>query len=326
MRGALVILLAFCLDLCIGDPRWLPHPVRGMGRAITALEGWLRRRFPPAPGGERAAGVVLAMALPLGSFLAGWGVLRLCGAVSPWLGLGAEVLLCAQCLAARDLREESMAVHRELLRGDLPAARRMVGRIVGRDTAALTAEGVTKAAVETVAENASDGETAPLFWMALGGAPLALAYKAVNTMDSMVGYQNHRYRYFGTAAARLDDLVNWIPARLTALLMAALAPLAGLDGRGALRIGRRDRRRHKSPNSAQTEAAMAGALRVELAGDAYYFGELHHKPVIGDSLRPIEAEDIRRANRLLYRVSAAFAVLAAALRMLTGGIPWQGLL
>ena len=162
--------------------------------------------------------------------------------------------------------------------------------------------------------------------MALGGAPLALAYKAVNTMDSMVGYQNHRYRYFGTAAARLDDLVNWIPARLTALLMAALAPLAGLDGRGALRIWRRDRRRHKSPNSAQTEAAMAGALRVELAGDAYYFGELHHKPVIGDSLRPIEAEDIRRANRLLYRVSAAFAVLAAALRMLTGGIPWQGLL
>ena len=209
-----------------------------------------------------------------------------------------------------------MAVYRKLVKEDLPAARRAVGRIVGRDTDALTAEGVAKAAVETIAENASDGETAPLFWMALGGAPLALAYKAVNTMDSMVGYKNDRYRYFGTAAAKLDDLVNWFPARLTALLMAALAPLAGLDGGGAWKIWRRDRRKHKSPNSAQTEAAMAGALGVELAGDAWYFGELHKKPTLGDSLRPIQPEDIRRANRLLYGVSGAFTLLAAALRLL----------
>lgn len=309
------MLAAFCLDLCIGDPRWLPHPVRGMGRAIGKLEGLLRRSFPATPGGERAAGAVLAAALPLGSFGAGWAVLRLCGMASPWLALLAEIFLCSQCLAARDLKRESMEVYRELMKGDLPAARQAVGRVVGRDTAALTAEGVTKAAVETVAENTADGETAPLFWMALGGAPLALAYKAVNTMDSMVGYKNDRYRHFGTAAARLDDLVNWLPARLSALLMIALCPLAGLDGRGAWRIWRRDRRKHKSPNSAQTEAAMAGALGVELAGDAWYFGELHHKPTLGDGLRPIRPEDIRRANRLMYWVSAAFVLLAAGARL-----------
>ena len=320
MKTALVMLLAFGLDLCMGDPRWFPHPVRGMGWAIGKLESFLRWRFPPTPGGERAAGAVLAVVLPAGSFCAGWAVLWLCKAVSPWLALLAEIFLCSQCLAAQDLRKESMAVYRELVKEDLPAARRAVGRIVGRDTAALTAEGVTKAAVETIAENASDGETAPLFWMTLGGAPLALACKAVNTMDSMVGYKNDRYRYFGTAAAKLDDLVNWLPARLTALLMAALAPLVGLDGGGAWKIWRRDRRKHKSPNSAQTEAAMAGALGVELAGDAWYFGELHKKPTLGDSLRPIQPEDIRRANRLLYGVSGAFTLLAAALRLLISSI------
>lgn len=316
MKTALVMLLAFGLDLCMGDPRWLPHPVRGMGWAIGKLESFLRRCFPPTPGGERAAGAVLAVVLPAGSFCAGGAVLWLCKAVSPWLALLAEIFLCSQCLAAQDLRKESMAVYRELVKEDLPAARRAVGRIVGRDTAALTAEGVTKAAVETTAENASDGETAPLFWMTLGGAPLALAYKAVNTMDSMVGYKNDRYRYFGTAAAKLDDLVNWLPARLTALLMAALAPLAGLDGGGAWKIWRRDRRKHKSPNSAQTEAAMAGILGVRLAGDAIYFGELHKKPTLGDDLRPIQPEDIPRADRLMLLASGVAALLAAAVRFL----------
>ena len=231
-----------------------------------------------------------------------------------WLAFGAEVVLCWQALCARDLWEESMAVCRELRRGDLPAARRAVGMIVGRDTAALTPEGVARAAVETVAENTSDGVAAPLFWMALGGAPLAMAYKAVNTMDSMVGYRNDRYRWFGTAAARLDDLANWLPSRLCALVMAALAPLAGLDGRGAFRIWRRDRRKHKSPNSAQTEAAMAGALGVELAGDASYFGVVHHKPTLGDPLRPVEPEDIPRAGRLMLLTSGACCLLAAGLR------------
>ena len=315
MRTAMVMLLAFCLDLVMGDPRWLPHPVREMGRAISALEKGLRGLFPATPGGERAAGAVLALVLPVGSFWLGWAVLWLCGRLAPWLGLAAEVLLCSQCLAARELKKESMAVYRELERGDLSAARAAVGRIVGRDTGSLTAEGVTKAAVETVAENTSDGEIAPLFWMAIGGAPLALAYKAVNTMDSMVGYRNERYRYFGTAAARLDDLANWLPARMAALVMVALCPLAGLDAEGAFRVWRRDRKKHKSPNSAQTEAAMAGALGVQLAGDAWYFGELHHKPTLGDDLRPVRPADIKKADQLMYWTSGAFLLLAAWGRM-----------
>ncbi len=315
MRTAMVMLLAFCLDLVMGDPRWLPHPVREMGRAISALEKGLRGLFPATPGGERAAGAVLALVLPVGSFWLGWAVLWLCGRLAPWLGLAAEVLLCSQCLAARELKKESMAVYRELERGDLSAARTAVARIVGRDTGSLTAEGVTKAAVETVAENTSDGEIAPLFWMAIGGAPLALAYKAVNTMDSMVGYRNEKYQYFGTAAARLDDLVNWLPARMAALVMVALCPLAGLDAEGAFRVWRRDRKKHKSPNSAQTEAAMAGALGVQLAGDAWYFGELHHKPTLGDDLRPVRPADIKKADQLMYWTSGAFLLLAAWGRM-----------
>ena len=311
----MVMLLAFCLDLVMGDPRWLPHPVREMGRAISALEKGLRGLFPATPGGERAAGAVLALVLPVGSFWLGWAVLWLCGRLAPWLGLAAEVLLCSQCLAARELKKESIAVYRELERGDLSAARTAVARIVGRDTGSLTAEGVTKAAVETVAENTSDGEIAPLFWMAIGGAPLALAYKAVNTMDSMVGYRNEKYQYFGTAAARLDDLVNWLPARMAALVMVALCPLAGLDAEGAFRVWRRDRKKHKSPNSAQTEAAMAGALGVQLAGDAWYFGELHHKPTLGDDLRPVRPADIKKADQLMYWTSGAFLLLAAWGRM-----------
>ncbi len=314
MNALFPIPLAFCLDLLLGDPPWLPHPVRLMGRAVTALESALRRIFPPAPRGERAAGFVLAALLPMAAFAAGWGLLWLAGRVHPALAWILEVFLCYQCLAARDLQRESMAVYARLKEGDLPAARKAVGRIVGRDTAALTPEGVTKAAVETVAENASDGEIAPLFWMALGGAPLALCYKAVNTMDSMVGYQNEKYRYFGTAAAKLDDLANWLPARLSALLLLLLAPLAGLSGKGAWMIWRRDRRKHKSPNSAQTEAAMAGILGVQLAGDAVYFGELHHKPTLGDDLRPIQPEDIPRADRLMLLASGAAALLAAGVR------------
>lgn len=302
---------SFLLDLLLGDPDWMPHPVVGMGRCISALERVLRRIFPRTLRGELAAGTVLAAALSLGALTLSAGALWLCGLVHPALRFALETVWCWQCLAVKGLRDESANVYRKLTSSILEEARRAVSRIVGRDTEGLTAEGVVKAAVETVAENFSDGVAAPLCYTLLGGAPLALCYKAVNTMDSMVGYRNERYRYFGTAAARLDDLVNWLPARLSALLMVALCPLAGLDGRGAWRIWRRDRRKHKSPNSAQTEAAMAGALGVELAGDAWYFGELHHKPTLGDNLRSIRPEDIRRANRLMYWTSGAFALLAA---------------
>ena len=235
-------------------------------------------------------------------------------ALHPLAGLAVQMFWCAQALAAKGLVQESRNVYKELQKQDLPAARKAVARIVGRDTQNLTAEGVTKAAVETVAENASDGVIAPLLYMLLGGAPLALCYKAVNTMDSMVGYKNERYLYFGRAAAKLDDAANYLPARMAALLLAGAAALTGQDARGALRIWRRDRRSHASPNSAQTEAVMAGALGVQLAGPASYFGKLYEKPTIGDALRPVEPGDILRANRMLYAAGTLCMALLACAR------------
>ncbi len=290
----------FALDLLLADPEGMPHPVVYMGRAITALEGVLRPRLPKTPGGELLGGAVLAAALPAGTFAVASGACRAARRLHPAAGFALETLWCWQALALKGLAAESGRVQAELERGDLPAARKAVARIVGRDTEALPAEGVAKAAVETVAENFSDGVAAPLFYLLIGGAPLALAYKAVNTMDSMVGYKNDRYLYFGRAAARLDDAANYLPSRLAALCWIGGAFLTGQDGRGAWRIWRRDRRNHASPNSAQTESACAGALGVQLAGPASYFGKRVDKPAIGDPGRPVEPEDIARANRTLY--------------------------
>ena len=276
------------LDLCFGDPHWLPHPVAWMGKWISWLEQKLRRVLPGAPRGQLAGGAVLAAVTPVLAWGLSAGLLWALGQASPWLALAAESWMCYQILAARCLRDESMAVYRQLKKGDLPAARQAVSRIVGRDTENLDEAGVTRAAVETVAENASDGVIAPLFYLALGGAPLGFLYKAINTMDSMVGYQNEKDLSFGRAAAR------------------------------------RDRRNHKSPNSAQTESAAAGTLGVRLAGDAYYFGKLVKKPAIGDELRPIEAEDIPRTCRLMLGASLLWAVPCLALRaLLLGGVGWN---
>ena len=316
MLTALAVLGGFGLDLLLADPAWMPHPVVGMGRAIAALEKRLRRLFPATPAGERAAGRVLAAALPLGTFALAAGALALAYRLHPAAGFALETLWCWQALALRGLAEESGKVYAQLAKGDLPAARRAVGRIVGRDTGSLTAAGVTKAAVETVAENFSDGVAAPLFYLLIGGAPLGLAYKAVNTMDSMVGYKNKTYLHFGRAAARLDDAANFLPSRLAALLWIGAAGLAGFDGRGAWRIWRRDRLRHASPNSAQTESACAGALGVQLAGPAWYFGEYYYKPTIGDDTRPVEPADILRADRMLYL--AGFLALGLGLGLRFG--------
>lgn len=316
MLTALAVLGGFGLDLLLADPAWMPHPVVGMGRAIAALEKRLRRLFPATPAGERAAGRVLAAALPLGTFALAAGALALAYRLHPAAGFALETLWCWQALALRGLADESGKVYAQLAKGDLPAARRAVGRIVGRDTGALTAAGVTKAAVETVAENFSDGVAAPLFYLLIGGAPLGLAYKAVNTMDSMVGYKNKTYLHFGRAAARLDDAANFLPSRLAALLWIGAAGLAGFDGRGAWRIWRRDRLRHASPNSAQTESACAGALGVQLAGPAWYFGEYYDKPTIGDDTRPVEPADILRADRMLYL--AGFLALGLGLGLRFG--------
>ena len=316
MMTVWAVLGGFVLDALFGDPAWLPHPVVYMGKAISKLEKFLRPRLPKTPQGELLGGAIVAFCLPVGTFLLTglvcWGAARL----HPLLGLAVQMFWCGQALAARGLVQESTNVYKELKKPDLPGARKAVSRIVGRDTAELTAEGVTKAAVETVAENASDGVIAPLLYMLIGGAPLALTYKAINTMDSMLGYKNEKYLYFGRVPAKLDDVANYIPSRLAGLLWVAAAAFTHNDAKGAWKIWRRDRRRHASPNSAQTESACAGALGVQLAGPAYYFGQYYPKLTIGDALRPIEPEDILRANRMMYVASSFALAWGCALRAL----------
>ncbi len=316
MMTVWAVLGGFVLDALFGDPAWLPHPVVYMGKAISRLEKFLRPRLPKTPQGELLGGAIVAFCLSVGTFLLTglvcWGAARL----HPLLGLAVQMFWCGQALAARGLVQESTNVYKELKKPDLPGARKAVSRIVGRDTAELTAEGVTKAAVETVAENASDGVIAPLLYMLIGGAPLALTYKAINTMDSMLGYKNEKYLYFGRIPAKLDDAANYLPSRLAALLWVAAAAFTHNDAKGAWKIWRRDRHNHASPNSAQTESACAGALGVQLAGPAYYFGEYYAKPTIGDALRPIEPEDILRANQMMYVASSFALAWGCALRAL----------
>lgn len=312
----LAVVLGFVLDLLIGDPHWLYHPIRLVGALISALEKLLRGVFPKNKNGELTAGVFL-LALTAGITTGcAWGLLYLAGRIHPWVRFVLETVMCYQLLATKALKDETMKVYTALSQGELKQARYAVSMVVGRDTEVLDETGVTKAAVETVAENASDGVIAPLLFLAIGGASLGFFYKAVNTMDSMVGYKNDKYLYFGRAAARFDDVLNYIPARLSGALMSAAASFCGLDAGNAWKIFLRDRRNHSSPNSAHTEAAAAGALHIQLAGNAYYFGKLYEKPTIGDPDRPVEYEDIRRVNRLLY----ATAVLTLIVFMVVKGV------
>lgn len=304
----------FLLDFIFGDPVWLYHPVRVIGNFISFGEKTLRKIFRKTPGGELAAGAVLWFLTAGLSFLIPFAVLAGAQMLHPVLRFLIESFWCYQILAARCLVNESGKVYDRLKENDLPGARKAVSMIVGRDTENLTVEGVTKAAVETVAENTSDGVTAPLLFLILGGAPLGFLYKAVNTMDSMLGYKNEKYLYFGRFPARMDDVFNYIPSRITALFMIAAAFLTGMDGKNAWKIYLRDRRKHASPNAAQTEAVCAGALRVRLAGDAVYFGKLYKKEYLGDSLRPIEAEDIRRAGRLMYVTAVLMLIIFGVLK------------
>ena len=308
--------IGFCIDLLIGDPHGLPHPVAAIGHLISLLERLFRRLFPKTPGGERAAGAciwiltaLIAAALPA---LLLWG----CARVSVWLRLAVESVMCGQILAAKSLRDESMKVYAALKHGSLDEARQAVSMIVGRDVARLDARGVMRAAVETVAENTSDGVIAPMLFLAIGGAPLGFFYKAVNTMDSMLGYKNETYLYFGRIPAKMDDLFNYIPARLTAWFMVLASFLTGLNGKNAWKIYRRDCRKHASPNSAQSEAVCAGALDVQLAGDAVYFGKIHKKEFIGDPFRKIEAEDIPRAGRLMYVTTVLMLLVFGGIKLL----------
>ena len=332
MNGKMTILACitgFLLDCIFGDPVWMYHPIRVIGNLISVLEKVLRKllcsRIPASEQRKKnkrevlAGGILWILTVSL-SFLVPAILLFAAGKVHPAVRFLLETFWCYQIFAARCLVGESRKVYQKLKEDDLPGARKAVSMIVGRDTENLTAEGVTKAAVETVAENTSDGVTAPLLFLLIGGAPLGFLYKAVNTMDSMLGYKNDRYLYFGRCAAKLDDAANYLPSRISGGLMVLAAYFSGFDGWNGWKIFRRDSRNHASPNSAQTESVMAGALDVQLAGNAYYFGKLYEKPTIGDPIRPVEPEDIRRANRLMYAASVlgviVFAVISAGIRLM----------
>ena len=317
----LAVLCGYLLDLLFGDPHWLLHPVQVMGWCISGGERILRRILPKTPEGELWGGALLAAGITILCFFVPLGILYAAGLVHPALRFGLTVLFCYQIPATKSLRTESMRVYGPLKSGDLDKARYFLSRIVGRDTQNLDEERVAKATVETVAENTSDGIVAPLFYLVIGGAPLGFLYKAVNTMDSMIGYKNERYLYFGRAAAKLDDAVNFIPAILSAWLMIAASYLLGLDGKNARRIYKRDHKNHSSPNSARTESVCAGALGVQLAGDAFYFGKLVQKPTIGDPGRPVTAEDIPLSCRLMTFTSALSLCLFLAIRVM-GALLW----
>ena len=307
--SCLALLIGFCMDLLLGDPRWLYHPVCVIGNLIAFLEKKIRKCMPKSEKGELAGGVIEVVLVCLLSFLIPFGIVTILYKVFPAAGFLLETFWCYQLFAAKSLKTESMKVYDRLKNGTIEEARYAVSMIVGRDTESLSETGVTKAAVETIAESTSDGVLAPMFYMALGGVPLMFLYKAINTMDSMLGYKNEKYLYFGRCAAKLDDAANFIPARIAGLLMVLAALFCGLDGKQAWKIFRRDRKNHASPNSAHTESAMAGALDVQLAGDAWYFGTLYKKPFIGDPVRQIECEDIKRANQLMYGTAIAGTVL-----------------
>lgn len=314
----------FVLDLLIGDPHFIPHPVRLIGSLISSLDKRLN-----CDAGYNSSekklnlikykrGMLLAFTVIFATFAMSVIIIVAAYSINLYAGVIAEAVMTWQILATKCLRVESMRVYDALKTDGVDAGRRAVSMIVGRDTSVLDAAGVTRAAVETIAENTSDGVIAPMLYTAIGGPVLGFVYKAVNTMDSMLGYKNDKYMYFGRFAARLDDVVNFIPARISAYLMIAAAFIGGrqFDGKNAYRIFKRDRFNHASPNSAQTESVCAGALRVQLAGDAVYFGKLVKKKYIGDGLREIEYKDIKRANRLMYITAFLCELLSVAVMSL----------
>lgn len=314
----------FVLDLLIGDPHFIPHPVRLIGSLISFCDKRLN-----CDAGYNISekklnlikykrGMLLAFTVIFATFAISVIIIVVAYSINLYAGVIAEAVMTWQILATKCLRVESMRVYDALRTDGVDAGRRAVSMIVGRDTSVLDAAGVTRAAVETIAENTSDGVIAPMLYTAIGGPVLGFVYKAVNTMDSMLGYKNDKYMYFGRFAARLDDVVNFIPARISAYLMIAAAFIGGrqFDGKNAYHIFKRDRFNHASPNSAQTESVCAGALRVQLAGDAVYFGKLVKKKYIGDGLREIEYEDIKRANRLMYITAFLCELLSVAVMSL----------
>lgn len=314
------LIAGFIIDCILGDPYRLPHPVRAIGSFIALMEKQIRRKMPE---NLRTGGVILALTTLIFSVCVPALILLAGYIIDIRIGLVVESIMCYYMICTKCLKNESIKVYKSIKNKDIKKARYCVSMIVGRDTAVLDENGIIKATVETVAENTSDGVTAPIMYMAVFGTVGGFFYKAVNTMDSMIGYKNKKYADIGRFSAKLDDFLNFIPSRITAIIMIFSAYILGLDGKNAYRIWRRDRRNHESPNSAQTESVCAGALRVQLAGDAYYFGELHKKKFIGDNIRNIENEDIVDANNLMYMTSVIVLILGVLFRGIVWGLILQ---
>ena len=314
------LLAGYAADLIFGDPRWLYHPVRLIGNLIALLEKLIRKIMPVSKAGELAGGFITVVLVLLLCGIVPWVLLNLVFGLNVVAGVILEAFMCYQLLAVKSLKDESMKVYDALTGNTIEDARKAVSMIVGRDTQNLDQKGVAKAAIETVAENFSDGVIAPMFYMFIGGPVLMYIYKGINTMDSMLGYKNDKYIYFGRCAAKLYDAANFIPSRLAALLLIAAAYIGGFNGKGAVKIFKRDRFNHASPNSAQTESAAAGALDIQLAGNAYYFGKLYEKPTMGDSVKEPEAEDIKRVNKLMYIGSFTGAAVFALLHFICAAL------
>ena len=317
----IAFIIGIIIDRIVGDPHWMPHPVKLMGRVIGLLDKALLGKYPAerkrSAKSEFMRGLFLWILVVTLTFTAGFAIWFGTYLINVYLGIAVEAILIAYCLAAKSLKVESMKVYEALENKGLEDGRRAVSMIVGRDVNELDEAGVVRAAVETVAENTSDGVIAPMIYCFLGGSVFGLVYKAVNTMDSMLGYHNDRYEYFGKTAAKMDDVFNYIPARISALLMIGASFFLGKEysAGGAVRIFKRDRYNHKSPNSAQTESVLAGALSVRLAGDASYFGKVVKKPYIGDDGRPVERGDIPRSCRLMYATQMLGGILLVMLAL-----------
>ena len=308
------IVIGYILDLILGDPYSIPHPVVAIGKLVTFCTNRLLNENSTSYR-KKINGLIMVLIVVLASAFVPFCILYLVYSVHIYAGVIVESIMCWQILAAKSLKTESIKVEKALKENDIEKARYNVSMIVGRDTKELDAVGITKAAVETIAENSSDGVIAPLFYMLSGGAVLGFLYKGINTLDSMVGYKNDQYIDFGMAAARLDDIANFIPARISAFLMILSAFILKFDAKNAWRIFKRDRYKSTSPNSGQTEAACAGALGIELLGDAYYFGKLVKKPVVGDAIRNIEPDDIHNADKLMYCMTFIMVVFVVSARL-----------
>lgn len=311
MVVSVIVAAAYVLDRLIGDPRWIPHPVIGMGKGITLLEKGIRSRW-QSPQALKWAGLLLPLCIAGGAYGITWLLIAGLAILHPWLAIGAEIILLATTIASKGLKDAGMAVYQQLVQGNLPAARQELGMIVGRDTNELDEPEITRGAVETVAENIVDAIISPLFYALLGGVPLAMAYRAVNTLDSMVGYKNEKYKDLGWASARLDDVANYIPARLTAMLLFIAAWLNGSSVSGSIQAVRQDARQHPSPNSGYPEAAVAGALGIRLGGYNVYHGVRSFRAYMGQRLEQLQAEHIRRTVRLMFVVCNLFVGLCLA--------------